>query len=66
MATPKQRIYKVAGSGDVFLVRAATRGQAVGYVARNLYAVTMPSQDELITLGRTGIAVQEASEEATA
>lgn len=62
------RIYAITykPSGKTHLVRAATRSQAVHHVARSEFAADVASQDTLVKLLQSGVAVQDAREEAQA
>ena len=58
-----QRVYLVKGSDQVRLVKASTKAQAIGYVARNMFAASVAKQDELIEALTNGKTVEVAQEE---
>jgi hypothetical protein len=58
-----QRVYLVKGSDQVRLVKASTKAQAVGFVARNMFTASVAKQDELIEALTNGKTVEVAQEE---
>jgi hypothetical protein len=58
-----QRVYLVKGSDQVRLVKAASKAQAVGFVARNMFTASVAKQDELIEALTSGKTVEVAQEE---
>lgn len=60
-----KRIYEVCNkeTDASRLVRAASRAQAVGHVARNLFDVTVADQEALVLAMTNGIKVEDASAE---
>ena len=58
-----QRVYLVKGGDQVRLVKASTKAQAVGFVARNMFSASVAKQDELIEALTNGLAVEIAQEE---
>jgi hypothetical protein len=63
MAT--NRIYAVTnGAGDVRLVRASNRAQAVNHVARATFSAEVATQDALILAVSQGVKVEDATSEA--
>lgn len=57
------RIYFVAVEGVPYLVRAAHPSAALMHVARNVAAVRVASQDDLVNCIADGIKVESAKEE---
>lgn len=59
------RIYNIYDNEtkSSFLVRADSQHQAVRHVVKNRFAVTVASQDDLISLIARGIVVQDATAE---
>jgi hypothetical protein len=59
------RIYKVEGPlpESVRLVRAANRNQAIRHAVKNDYRADVATQDELVELLVSGIAVEDVSNE---
>lgn len=58
------RIYIITptrSTGSSLLVRAANRSQALSYIARTQYAVSVAKQDELVELVRSGTLVFDAT-----
>lgn len=53
----KTNIYNVNG----LLVRAVNRPQAVSYVARKTFQVSLASQDDLFQAGRDGLEIEDAT-----
>lgn len=58
------RLYLVADGDSKRLVRAVSPAQALAHVARTAFSVTIPSQDDLLLLGKSGIEVETAGKEA--
>ena len=58
-----QRVYLVKGSDQVRLVKAASKAQAVGFVARNMFTASVAKQDDLIEYLTSGKTVELAQEE---
>jgi hypothetical protein len=58
-----QRVYLVKGSDQVRLVKASTKAQAVGFVARNMFTASVAKQDDLIEYLTSGKTVELAQEE---
>jgi hypothetical protein len=58
-----QRVYLVKGSDQVRLVKASTKAQAIGFVARNMFTASVAKQDELIEALTNGKTVEVAQEE---
>ncbi len=58
-----KRIYHVTDGLQDHLVRANTRAQALGHVARNTLTVTLASQDDLVTLIQNGTPIEDAAAE---
>lgn len=54
------RIYTVANGKHVRLVRASTAAQALRHVARDVYTVTVSSQDDLVRHVAEGVRVEDA------
>ena len=54
------RIYTVANGKHVRLVRASTAAQALRHVARDVYTVTVSSQDDLVRHVGDGVVVEDA------
>ncbi len=48
------RIYTVYNDNERYLVRATTRNQAIAYVARQMYACRIATQDDLIEITKEG------------
>ena len=60
MAT--QRIYLVGTpSGDIRLVKASVRSQALSYVANSMLTLRVASQDDLVSAISSGKSVENAS-----
>ena len=57
------RIYHVTDGLKDHLVRASTRAQALGHVARNTLKVELASQDALVHLIQQGTEIEEAGAE---
>lgn len=57
------RIYHVTDGLQDHLVRAGTRAQALGHVARNTLKVELASQEALVHLIQQGTAIEEAGAE---
>ncbi len=57
------RIYHVTDGLQDHLVRANTRMQALGHVARNTLTARLATQDDLVTLIQNGLGVEDASAE---
>lgn len=57
------RIYHVTDGLKDHLVRASTRAQALGHVARNTLKVELASQEALVHLIQQGTAIEEAGAE---
>ena len=53
----------VKGSDQVRLVKAASKAQAVGFVARNMFTASVAKQDDLIEYLTSGKTVELAQEE---
>ena len=64
----KSRIYVVTikeSAGDISrLIKAATATQAVNFAAKPRIIASVPTQDELVTLGSKGIKVEDATTDA--
>lgn len=58
-----QRVYLVKGNDQFRLVKASTKAQAVGFVARNMFTASVAKQDELIEALTSGLTVEIAQEE---
>ena len=54
------RIYKVTYNDNSVLVRASTRGQAVAHVAGKEMAVSVATQDDIVTALQAGANVEDA------
>ncbi len=56
------RIYKVEGPlpESVRLVRAQNKNQAIRHAVRNDYRADLATQDELVELVQSGVAVEDA------
>lgn len=57
------RIYHVTDGLQDHLVRASTRAQALGHVARNTLKVELASQEALVHLIQQGTAIEDAAAE---
>lgn len=60
-----KRIYEVVNKENdkSRLVRATSRAQAIGHVARHLFVVAVPDQETLVNLVSNGTKVEDASAE---
>lgn len=58
--TQKVHIYRVEVDGEVKLIRAMSRSRAKNYVLNRTVTISIPSQDELVDLIKTDIAVEDA------
>jgi hypothetical protein len=60
-----KRIYEVKNkeTGVCRLVRASSRAQAVGHVARNSFDVEVASQDTLVNVVGMGVKVEDVAAE---
>lgn len=58
----KTRIYHVYNDDSSFLIRAVSKSQAVSLVTRSLFACNVATQDDLIRLTVSGVALLDASE----
>lgn len=57
------RIYAVADSSEIFLVRATSQAQALRHVTRSLFTVKVASQDDIIEALGNGATVETANEQ---
>jgi hypothetical protein len=61
----KTRIYCVSDGNTDRLVRATSRSQAIGHVARSTYKSRVATQDDIVVAIESGQKVEDASAEAT-
>lgn len=55
-----RRIYKVTDGDEVHLVRAANRAQALTYVAKGKYTLSVATQEDLVSGMSKGLTVEDA------
>jgi len=60
------RLYRIAraGADNVDLVRATNREQALRYVARSTFSVTLATDDDIYEAGIRSVQIQDATKEA--